>query len=61
MSIVFIDILQPHIKKESPNEGTETSNNNLLFTGGSTEIKKESPNEGTETPEEKERKRLINA
>ena len=37
------------IKKESPNEGTETEYFPLNVGRITTEIKKESPNEGTET------------
>ena len=37
------------IKKESPNEGTETQCFNYLKQRGYIQIKKESPNEGTET------------
>ena len=37
------------IKKESPNEGTETQAYRGLFTDCLFQIKKESPNEGTET------------
>ena len=36
------------IKKESPNEGTETTSANQPLVGF-VKIKKESPNEGTET------------
>ena len=43
--IIFILII---IKKESPNEGTETAAGGQGSTAGSS-IKKESPNEGTET------------
>ena len=37
------------IKKESPNEGTETDASRLMTRLISAMIKKESPNEGTET------------
>ena len=37
------------IKKESPNEGTETNPETANNGGGYDQIKKESPNEGTET------------
>ena len=37
------------IKKESPNEGTETIVRIPLFRMNQNQIKKESPNEGTET------------
>ena len=38
------------IKKESPNEGTETTRMILTYHVLAQIIKKESPNEGTETP-----------
>ena len=37
------------IKKESPNEGTETRQRQLSIKVKTLQIKKESPNEGTET------------
>ena len=37
------------IKKESPNEGTETNNLERAYINEQMQIKKESPNEGTET------------
>ena len=37
------------IKKESPNEGTETNKPRYQLTNYAADIKKESPNEGTET------------
>ena len=47
---VLFPLPTPQIKKESPNEGTETITV-LLFSFQRTPIKKESPNEGTETRE----------
>ena len=41
-----------YIKKESPNEGTETSSVGKLINRNTIAIKKESPNEGTETGSE---------
>ena len=37
------------IKKESPNEGTETRSTTSKYLSDTITIKKESPNEGTET------------
>ena len=47
--VALPDIIDPRIKKESPNEGTETPSRlgyNAMY---DKPIKKESPNEGTET------------
>ena len=41
--------MQAVIKKESPNEGTETKVTDSVTPFSSVTIKKESPNEGTET------------
>ena len=41
---------EPSIKKESPNEGTETKQIAIIVCFNVFPIKKESPNEGTETP-----------
>ena len=43
-----IIIVQAHIKKESPNEGTETIAEMISFLLYCAFIKKESPNEGAE-------------
>ena len=43
------DNIVPHIKKESPNEGTETKKIDVRIDEITDNIKKESPNEGTET------------
>ena len=42
---------QQCIKKESPNEGTETRIISVSFDDVFQHIKKESPNKGTETPD----------
>ena len=47
MVLIFISVV---IKKESPNEGTETFLLAPTFDSPDRVIKKESPNEGTETP-----------
>lgn len=44
-------IITTGIKKESPNEGTETRIISVSFDDVFQHIKKESPNKGTETPD----------
>ena len=49
LSVTLTDRKAAVIKKESPNEGTETSPYETIMLKTTGLIKKESPNEGTET------------